>query len=141
MTIQNSPSASWPRISVVVPTLNEARNLPHVFEALPSNIHEIIVVDGYSVDDTVPVVRRLRPEARIVMQTRRGKGNALACGCSVATGDIIALIDADGSADAGEIPGFVSALLAGADFAKGTRFVKGGGSSDITRLRGLAIAS
>jgi hypothetical protein len=45
------------------------------------------------------------------------------------------MIDADGSADPGEIPQFVEALLNGADFAKGTRFVKGGGSADITRLR------
>jgi glycosyltransferase involved in cell wall biosynthesis len=121
----------------VIPTLNEARNLPHVFKTLPSGIHEIIVVDGYSIDDTLAVVRELKPEARIVMQTRRGKGNALACGCMVATGDIVALIDADGSNDAAEISAFVSVLLAGADFAKGTRFAKGGGSADITRLRRL----
>jgi glycosyltransferase involved in cell wall biosynthesis len=131
------PSASWPRVSVVIPALNEARNLPHVFGALPSDIHEVIVVDGHSVDDTLAVVRQLRPDARVVMQTRTGKGNALACGCAAATGDIIATIDADGSTDAGEIPSFVSALLDGADFAKGSRFLKGGGSDDITRLRRL----
>jgi glycosyltransferase involved in cell wall biosynthesis len=137
MEIQGCSLAPWPRVSVIIPTLNEARNLPHVFRALPSGIYEIIVVDGYSVDDTLAVVRKLRPDARIVMQTRSGKGNALACGCAAATGDIIAMIDADGSTDAGEIPSFVSALLDGADFAKGTRFAKGGNSEDITRLRGL----
>ena len=47
------------------------------------------------------------------------------------------MVDADGSADPSEIPRFVQALLSGADFAKGTRFAAGGGSSDITRLRGL----
>jgi glycosyltransferase involved in cell wall biosynthesis len=137
MAAQSCSLAPWPRVSVIIPTLNEARNLPHVFGALPSSIYEIIVVDGHSVDDTLSVVRQLRPDARIVMQTRSGKGNALACGCAAATGDIIAMIDADGSTDAGEIPGFVSALLDGADFAKGTRFASGGGSEDITRLRGL----
>ncbi len=137
MAAQAYPLALWPRVSVVIPTLNEARNLPHVFGALPSSIYEIIVVDGHSVDDTLAVVRKLRPDARIVMQTRSGKGNALACGCAAATGDIIAMIDAYGSTDAGEIPNFVSALLDGADFAKGTRFAKGGGSEDITRLRAL----
>lgn len=111
--------------------------MSHVFKALPSDIHEIIVVDGHSVDDTLAVVRELKPEARILTQTRRGKGNALACGCMAATGDIIALVDADGSNDPTEIPDFVSVLLAGADFAKGTRFAKGGGSADITRLRRL----
>jgi glycosyltransferase involved in cell wall biosynthesis len=127
----------WPSVSVVIPTLNEARNLPHVFARLPSDVHEVIIVDGHSVDDTLEVVRRLRPDARIVMQTRKGKGNALACGFDAASGDIIATVDADGSSDAAEIPGFVAALLDGADFAKGTRFAEGGGSGDITRLRSL----
>src|SRR5262249_23215381 len=88
-------------------------------------------------DDTVQVARELWPDVRVVMQTRTGKGNALACGFAAATGDIIAMIDADGSADPGEIPQFVRALVDGADFAKGTRFAAGGGSHDITRLRNL----
>jgi glycosyltransferase involved in cell wall biosynthesis len=132
--------AQGPRVSVVIPTLNEARNLPHVFADLPAGLHEVIVVDGHSQDDTLAVARRLRPDVRIVMQTRRGKGNALACGFAAATGDIIAMIDADGSTDPREIPAFVRALLDGADFAKGSRFVpgaSGAGSSDITRLRSL----
>jgi glycosyltransferase involved in cell wall biosynthesis len=131
------PNQLSPRISVVIPTLNEARNLPHVFARLPDGLHEIIVVDGHSVDDTLAVARRLRPDVRIVMQNRRGKGNALACGFAAATGDIIAMIDADGSTDPQEITRFVRALLDGADFAKGSRFVRGGGSSDITPLRRL----
>jgi glycosyltransferase involved in cell wall biosynthesis len=125
-----------PRVSVVVPTLNEARNLPHVAARL-TGVHEIVVVDGHSTDDTVPVARHLWPHARIVRQTRRGKGNALACGFAVATGDIIVMLDADGSADPAEIPAYVAALTGGADFAKGSRFCHGGGSSDITRLRWL----
>ena len=136
MTVQSDDKV-WPRVSVVIPTLNEARNLPHVFARMPPNIHEVIVVDGHSVDDTLAVARAMCPDVRIVMQTRRGKGNALACGFAAATGDIIAMVDADGSADPGEIPRFVRALLDGADFAKGTRFAKGGGSDDITRIRRL----
>ncbi len=132
-----SSNSPWPRVSVVIPTLNEARNLPHVFSQLPPDIHEVIVVDGHSVDDTIAVARQLRPDVRVVQQTRRGKGNALACGFEAATGDVIAMVDADGSADPGEIPTFVDVLLSGADFAKGTRFAAGGGSSDITRLRRL----
>ena len=127
----------WPRVSVVVPTLNEEKNLPYVFSRLPANVHEVIVVDGHSVDDTIAVARQLRPDVLVVQQTRRGKGNALACGFAAATGDVIAMVDADGSADPSEIPKFVHALLGGADFAKGTRFAPGGGSSDITRLRKL----
>jgi glycosyltransferase involved in cell wall biosynthesis len=95
------------------------------------------LVDGRSVDETVAVARSIRPDVYVIAQTRRGKGNALACGFAAATGDIIAMVDADGSADPAEIPRFVDALLNGADFAKGTRFVQGGGSDDITKLRSL----
>ena len=136
MTVQPGDKV-WPRVSVVIPTLNEARNLPHVFARMPPNIHEVIVVDGHSVDDTLAVARTMCPDVRIVMQTRRGKGNALACGFTAATGDIIAMVDADGSADPARSRASSRALLDGADFAKGTRFAKGGGSDDITRIRRL----
>jgi glycosyltransferase involved in cell wall biosynthesis len=123
------------RVSVVIPALNEARNLPHVLAALPAGLHEIIVVDGHSTDDTVEVAKKLRPDVKVVQQSRRGKGNALACGFVEVTGDVIVMLDADGSADPREIPAFVAALAAGADFAKGTRFDRGGSSRDITRFR------
>ena len=130
-------SVQSPKVTVVIPALNEARNLPHVFAKLPGGLHEVIIVDGNSVDDTVATARQLRPDVRIVMQNRSGKGNALACGFAAATGDIIVMVDADGSADPAEIPRFVQALLDGADFAKGSRFANGGGSCDITQLRRL----
>jgi glycosyltransferase involved in cell wall biosynthesis len=126
-----------PSVSVVIPALNEARNIPYVFERIPPDVYEVILVDGFSVDGTVAVARELRPDIRVLRQTRKGKGNAVACGVAAATGDIVAMVDADGSADPAEIPRFVEALLAGADFAKGSRFLNGGGSSDITRLRTL----
>ncbi|HWG00654.1 MAG TPA: glycosyltransferase family 2 protein [Trebonia sp.] len=122
---------------MVVPALNEERNISHVFAKIPADVHEVILVDGQSVDGTVETARKVRPDVKIVFQTRRGKGNALACGFEAATGDVIAMVDADGSADPGEIPRFVAALVDGADFAKGTRFSAGGGSGDITRLRRL----
>jgi hypothetical protein len=124
-----------PRVSVVIPTFNEAKNLPLVLSRIPADVHQVVVVDGHSVDGTVEVARRLRPDATVVLQNRTGKGNAVACGFAVATGDVVVMLDADGSADPEEIPRFVSALLAGADFAKGTRFAAGGGSSDITPVR------
>lgn len=121
-------------ISVVIPTFNEAPNLPAVFEYLRPE-YQVIVVDGHSADGSVKVARSLRPDAEIIGQNRSGKGNALACGFAVAAGDIIVTLDADGSADPREIPRFIRVLLEGADFAKGTRFVVGGGSNDITRIR------
>jgi glycosyltransferase involved in cell wall biosynthesis len=125
------------RVSVVIPTLNEEENLPYVLARLPQGLHEVIVVDGHSTDHTVAVARRLRPDARIVMQTGRGKGNALAAGFCECTGDIVVTLDADGSTDAREIPRFVAALCHGADFVKGSRFAQGGASSDITPIRRL----
>jgi glycosyltransferase involved in cell wall biosynthesis len=126
-----------PSVSVVIPALNEARNIPHVLARIPKDIHQVILVDGESTDNTVEAALSVRPDIFVVKQTRRGKGNALACGFEEATGDIIVMLDADGSADPEEMPRFVDALVAGADFAKGTRFALGGGSSDITRLRKL----
>ena len=127
--------AKAPRISVVIPTLNEASNLPHVLTRLPEMVDEVVLVDGHSIDDTIAVAQMIRPDVRIVLQVETGKGNALACGFAAATGDIIVMIDADGSNDPAEIPRFVEALLAGNDFAKGSRFTDGGYSHDITPLR------
>lgn len=123
------------RVSVVVPAKNEAKNLEHVLPALPDPVHEVILVDGHSSDGTVEAARELRPDIRVVHQPRSGKGNALACGFEASRGDITVMIDADGSTDPGEIPRFVEALLRGADFAKGSRFLPGGGSEDITGIR------
>jgi hypothetical protein len=129
---------SFPTVSVVVPTRNEARNLEIVLPAIAAvrpTVHEIIVVDGASTDGTVETAKRVLPWVRVISQSRKGKGNAMACGFAAATGDVIVMFDADGSADPSEIPAFVSALVAGADFAKGSRFRPGGGSDDITLLR------
>ncbi|MEJ8280689.1 glycosyltransferase family 2 protein [Pseudonocardia spirodelae] len=123
---------------MIVPTRNEARNLEVVLPAIAAvrpAVHEVIVVDGDSKDGTVETARRVLPGVRIVRQTRKGKGNAMACGFAAAEGDVVVMFDADGSADPQEIPRFVQALLEGADFAKGSRFTKGGGSDDITLLR------
>ncbi len=123
------------RVSVVIPTLNEAANLPHVLPRIPGWVHEVVVVDGRSADDTVAVARALLPAVRVVMEPRPGKGAALRAGFAAATGDIVVMLDADGSMDPGEIPAYVAALLAGADFAKGSRFLPGGGTADMMALR------
>src|SRR6185437_10772724 len=126
-----------PSVSVVIPAMNEAENLPYTFSRLPEGLHEVILVDGHSHDDTVAVAKNLRPDVRIVTQSGKGKGNAMADGFSACTGEIIVMLDADGSTDPTEIPRFVSALCNGADFVKGSRFAQGGSSADITRARGL----
>src|SRR5690349_23195433 len=124
-----------PSVSVIIPARNEAANLAHVFATLPPWVDEVILVDGHSVDDTVAVTRALYPKAKVVEQPGKGKGDALQAGFAAATGEIIVMIDADGSTDGREIIRFVGALLAGADFAKGSRFSSSGGSDDITGVR------
>jgi glycosyltransferase involved in cell wall biosynthesis len=123
-----------PRVSIVVPALNEARNLEVILPQLP-DVHEVILVDGNSVDGTTETALRVRPDIVTVKQARKGKGNALAAGFAAVTGDIVVMFDADGSAAPAEIERFIETLKAGADFAKGSRFVKGGGSKDITVIR------
>jgi glycosyltransferase involved in cell wall biosynthesis len=122
-------------VSVVIPALNEAQNLPLVLAELPDVVDEVVVVDGHSTDGTPEAALRAMPEARVVTQPGRGKGDAMRCGFEAATGDVLVMMDADGSADPAEIPRFVQTLLDGADFAKGTRFAADGGSSDLTPLR------
>lgn len=126
-----------PRISVVIPALDEEQNLPSVLAGIQDWVHEILLVDGYSADRTVEVARQQRPDIRVVMQEGRGKGAALRSGFAAATGDIIVTLDADGSTDPAEIPVFVGALLSGADFAKGSRFLQGGGTADMPLYRKL----
>ncbi len=125
-----------PAVSVIIPALNEAENLPHVLPRVPAWVDEVIVVDDHSTDETVAVAQALRPGVRIVPNRREpGKGNALRAGWEAATGEIIVQVDADGSEDPVEIHAFVGTLLAGADYAKGSRFIPGGGTSDMTGLR------
>jgi glycosyltransferase involved in cell wall biosynthesis len=120
-------------VSVIVPALNEAENLPFVLPRMPGWLHEVILVDDHCTDDTVAEAQRLMPGIRIVRnELAPGKGNALRAGYAAATGDIIVQIDAEAPE---EIPAFVGALLAGADYAKGTRFIPGGGTADMTALR------
>lgn len=125
------------KVSVVIPALNEAENLPHVLPRIPTWVHEVILVDGYSTDDTIAVGQAIWPGIRVIMQEGKGKGAALRTGFAAATGDIIVMLDADGSTNPAEIPAFIGALLAGADFVKGSRFLQGGGTSDMTLFRRL----
>ncbi|HLT17853.1 MAG TPA: glycosyltransferase family 2 protein [Thermomicrobiales bacterium] len=125
------------KVSVVIPALNEAENLPHVLPRIPPGVHEVILVDGNSTDGTPDIARQLLPSIRIVQQKGRGKGDALCTGFAAATGDAIVMLDADGSTDPAEIPRFIGTLLAGADYAKGSRFLHGGGTSDMPLYRKL----
>lgn len=129
------PKVRAPRVSLVIPARNEALNLPIVFETIPQDVYEIIVVPGDSTDGTADVALSLRDNVKVVEQTRPGKGNALMSGFLACTGDIIVTMDADGSMSAGEVPLYVDALTNGADFVRGSRFMENAGTTDITPIR------
>jgi glycosyltransferase involved in cell wall biosynthesis len=124
-------------VSVVIPTLNEERNIAWVLERLPDLAHEVILVDGRSTDRTIEIAREVRPDIKVVLETTPGKGAALRAGFAAATGDYIVMLDADGSMDPSEIVRFVDAMHRGCEFVKGSRFAPGGGTSDISTIRRL----
>ena len=131
------PAGVTPKVSVVIPTLNEVQSLPWVIENLPEWVSELVIVDGLSTDRTENLARSLRPDVVVVHQYQRGKGAALRAGFAAASGDIVVMIDADGSTDPREMDRFVQALMDGADFVKGSRHMQDGGSADFTWLRAV----
>ncbi len=122
-------------VSLVIPVRNEARNIAWVLEQIADNVDEIILVDGNSTDATVITARSYRPDIRVVSQQGEGKGDALRSGFYAATGDVIVMMDADGSMAPQEIRHYLHFLANGYDFVKGSRFISGGGSLDITPFR------
>jgi thioesterase domain-containing protein len=135
LSIEPSRPSMTRRVSVVMPAKNEAANLPYVLPRVPRWVDELILVDGRSTDGTVEVAERLWPGLTTLVQEGSGKGDALRLGFRAARGEIVVALDSDGSTDPAEIPLYVGALHAGADFVRGSRYVQGGGSADLTRLR------
>jgi glycosyltransferase involved in cell wall biosynthesis len=136
-TMSSTRGFSLPKVSLVIPTLNESENLKSLLPRLPSWIYELLIVDGCSTDGTIETAKRLYPDVKMVVEKRRGKGVALMSGFEAARGDIIVMLDADGSMDPEEIILFVAALMSGADFVKGSRFIQGAGTIDMTWSRML----
>lgn len=128
-----SKPGNYPKITVLICTLNEEQNLPYVLPKIPEWVDEILIVDAHSTDNTVEVAKEIRPEVRVLYQPDKGKGNGLRYGIQQASGEIVVTLDADGSTDPEEIPKFIKPLLDGYDFAKGSRFL--GHSLVMSRLR------
>jgi glycosyltransferase involved in cell wall biosynthesis len=125
------------RVTLVIPAMNEENNIAWVLRRVPARVGEIILVDGHSTDRTVALAREARQDIVVVRQRSAGKGAALRTGFEVATGDVIVMMDSDGSMDPSEIMNFVAAVEQGYEFVKGSRCVPGGGSADLTVVRRL----
>ncbi len=110
---------------MLICALNEAESLAYVLPKIPGWVDEILLVDGHSVDGTVEVARKVSPDIKVLHQSGKGKGDALKCGVEHASGDIIVTLDADGETDPADIPRFIEPLIAGVDFAKGSRLARG----------------
>lgn len=116
------------RITVVIPTKDEAKNLPWVLERVKPYCGELLVVDGHSKDGTREIAAAAG--ARVVLDDGTGKGGALRIGAREAKGDIVVFIDADGSHDPDVIPMMVAPILANkADVVIGSRMR--GGSDEL----------
>lgn len=129
------------KVSVIIPTLNEAKNLPLVIPRIPPlpEITEIMIVDGHSTDETVRVAKELLPEIKVVFQDGKGKGNAIICAARVAMGDHFLLLDADTSHRPEEIPLYVEKARDGYHLVKGSRYMPGGCTEDASFFRNLII--
>jgi glycosyltransferase involved in cell wall biosynthesis len=133
------PTVGWqvpnPHVTVLIPTRNEADTIGELIDGLPrhfSNPPQVLVVDKS--DDATPWVAMM-DGARVIRQYGRGKGNALRQILPAIESNIVLLMDGDGSMRPEEIPVFVQAMASGADIVKGSRFMRHGGSLDLSLLR------
>lgn len=128
-----------PKITVIIPTFNEEKNLSHVVPRIPSIVDEVLLVDGHSIDKTVALAKDLCPNIKVIFQDGKGKGNAITCGAKAAIGDYFLVLDADGSQLAEEISLYVEKAKEGYDLVKGSRYLPGAGSTDESFLRKILI--
>jgi len=115
-------------ITVVIPTLNEEATVGRIIEACKPYADEIIVVDGHSRDRTRDVVEKLG--VKVILDNKKGKGEALRHSIQYVSNNIIVFVDADGSHNPDDIPKLVKPIIDGeADHVTGSRMI--GGSSEL----------
>lgn len=119
---------------MIIPALNEEKSIAEVLQKLKQMGYDnILVIDGNSKDRTVEVAKDYG--AIVVVQNGRGKGDALRQAFEHADGDVIVMMDADGSMDPKEVPLLIEKLNSGADLVKGSRFLPYGYSEDMNLIR------
>lgn len=131
------------RITVVIPTLNEAQTVGEIIAKCRPYTSDILVVDGHSPDGTAELARSLG--TRVVFDHGKGKGEAIRTVIPHLERDVTVFIDADGSHDPDSIPALVAPILAGeADHVSGSRLIGGsselhGGFDECFRLMGSSL--
>ena len=122
------------RVSLIIPTLNEAGSIEAVLSEIPRDVvNEVLIVDGHSTDGTPELVAQLGDQ--VIQQDGKGYGAALATGFAKVRGDIVVLADADGSYNLDDIRRLVQRVRDGADLALGSRYLPESGSEDDTPIR------
>lgn len=135
-TLSPGPQAR-PHVSVVVPTFEEAQNLPPLIDRLAAVARDqglrldLTIMDDDSRDGSVELVRdRLEDWVRLVVRTTdRGLSQAVLDGLRRATGDVLVCMDADLSHPPEAIPAMLAKLAEGADFVIGSRYTEGGSTA------------
>ena len=125
------------KVSLIIPTLNEEENLDILLNKInkseiKKSIYEIIIVDGYSTDNTVDIAKKFKTK---IIYDKIGKGSALRKGLKEAKGDILITLDADCSHGIEEIEPMINTIKSGFDVCMGSRFMKGGRTKDMTPIR------
>ncbi len=125
------------KVSLIIPTRNEEGAIGPTLREVPRDVvDEIIVIDGHSTDKTWDEVKaELRPQDKLVMQKGKGYGGAFLEGFDIATGDVILLLDADGSHNPNEIPAIIEKVRRGYEYVMASRYMRGGHSEDDTIIR------
>lgn len=122
------------KASVIVITLNEVESIASVLQDIPqTEVQEIVVIDGHSTDGTPDLVRGLGYQ--VITQDGKGYGNAFLTGIKHAKGDVLILMDGDGSQNPKDIPLLLEKIAEGYDVVLGSRYLPTSGSEDDTAIR------
>jgi SAM-dependent methyltransferase len=128
---KSSARLEEPSVSIVIPARNEAGNINDAVRRIPPFARdiELVFVEGHSSDDTWDRIQKVQSDnldkkILIARQTGRGKGDAVRLGFSMATGDILMILDADLTMPPEDLPKFYQAVASGhCEFANGCRLV------------------
>ena len=119
-------------VSIIIPTLNEYGNIADILHRVSAQkLGEIIVVDGHSTDGTVELVEKIGYP--VIFQEGKGLGKAIEAGIKASKGDIVIIVDADGSHDPQDMPKLLDKINEGFDLVIGSRYSAG------PRLKGLFL--